>query len=132
MRFEKKILLLFIGLTILLGVSSLISLSLSFILTEIPFWILTFGVASTIFLINFFFDHYRETKVIKAELEKYNQKPYKEVYIDVSCQYCGHKESVTLELDSMEYNCSSCKKKNAIYANFFTAAITEPNNVIIE
>ena len=49
--------------------------------------------------------------------------------MESTCQSCGHKQNVVVNLEDLEYSCDRCKRKNAIYVTFMTAAVTEPSSV---
>jgi DNA-directed RNA polymerase subunit RPC12/RpoP len=128
MKTSKKILVLLLSLTITFVISSILTVGLG-IFTTVPFWPATSSFMILIWLINYFFQYYRDTYVIQSELKKLNSKPYKDYTMESTCQSCGHKQNVVVNLEDLEYSCDRCKRKNAIYVTFMTAAVTEPSSV---
>jgi phage FluMu protein Com len=131
MKTSKKILIIIKAL-FLLGITSCLlawPTALIFPIVSFPLWVLTYVVL--IFLGDYGLQYVRDTLIIKRKLEEYNSKPYKQYAIDTVCQYCGHKEVQTVDLDKLEYKCEQCKKVNAIYVTFMTAATTSPESINI-
>ena len=124
MKTSKKILIICLSIAIILGLSFMISSGITIIFPNISLFVATLGVASIIWLCNYFFTFYRDTVVIKRQLEKISNLPYKQYTIDTTCQHCGHKEPHNIDLSNLEYKCGSCKKYNAIYVTFTTAAMS--------
>jgi hypothetical protein len=128
MKTSKKILIAILSIGISFVLSILVTLGiLAFI--AIPFWPVVGACMALIFIVNYFLEYYRDTEVIQKELKKLNDKPFKEYTIESTCQSCGHKQNVVIDLNELEYKCDHCKRSNAIYVNFMTAAVTEPTSV---
>lgn len=130
MRTSKKILLFGWSIGIVFLLSCILSVGIS-VIFAVPFLPVVATTMAMIFIGHYLLLYYRDVKVIKTELTKLNAKPYKQYEIESACQSCGFKQPVAVDLDSLEYNCDKCKKANAIYVNFMTAAITEPSKATI-
>jgi hypothetical protein len=128
MKTSKKILIACFSVGVSLLLSILITLGLS-IFINVSFWYMVSAIVGIIFITNYFLEYHRETNIIKQELKKLNEKPFKEYTIESTCQSCGHKQNVIIDLTNLEYKCDYCKRTNAIYVNFMTAAVTEPTSV---
>ena len=125
MRTSKKILAILLSLIAVVAVSAMVSTPIYFIF-GFPFWPMVCGVSGLFIIANYLSQYWQENKIIKAEFAKLKEKPYQDFLIDSTCQYCGHRESIRMDLNSLEYKCTQCKKTNAIYISFMTAAVTEP------
>lgn len=130
MRTSKIILLFIWSVGIVFLLSCLLSAGLSS-LFAVPFFPMVGASMVVIFIFNYLLQYYRDIRVIKNELSKLNAKPYKQYEIESTCQSCGNRQMVAVDLDNLEYSCDKCKKTNAIYVSFMTAAVTEPSSVII-
>jgi DNA-directed RNA polymerase subunit RPC12/RpoP len=128
MKTSKKILIAILSIGISFVLSILVTLGVS-IFISLPFWSMVGACMGLIFTVNYFLEYHRDTNIIRQELKKLNEKPFKEYTIESTCQSCGHKQNVVIDLNELEYKCDHCKRSNAIYVNFMTAAVTEPTSV---
>ncbi len=128
MKLSKKVLIFALSLFLTFSLASVLSLGVS-AFTNISFWPLTGFFMGLIWVINYFLQYYRDTLVIEKHLKEINSKPYKDYTLESTCQSCGHKQNVAVNLEDLEYTCDRCKRKNAIYVTFMTAAVTEPTTV---
>lgn len=123
MKTSEKILFITIGMALIASISAISSWVLG-ALFGAPFWPIFVGLSLLQIVGKYGADRYLEINVIKNGLKEYNQKPYKDFVIPLTCQVCGKVDNVTMDLSETEYRCTSCQRKNAIYVTFATAAMS--------
>lgn len=128
MKTSKKILLLFVSLTIVCAISTIIAYSL-FFLFNISFWGI-FGLSTAVqigwSIFRFQYIEEKERKATLALMTEYLSKPFRRYIIEMNCAHCGHKNEIEVDLNNTEFKCENCKKYNGLHVNFMAAAITEP------
>lgn len=124
-KLDPKIKSIITSVSILLGVSLLISTGLFYLFSWNIIWT-TMILCGLQIIGQYCYNKYIETKHIFKILNKYENLKYKKYLIPLICQACGSTNSIEIDLTNTEFVCSKCEKKNAIYINFSTAIISEP------
>lgn len=131
MKTSKKILILVFSLLLIFGIALGLATPTVIFLPQLSYWIWVAFYVLLIFLGDYGLRYIKDVMIIKKSLDIYNSKPYKQYAIDTTCQSCGHKEVQAIDFDTLEYKCENCKRKNAIYVTYTTAAVTSPENINI-
>lgn len=124
MNTSKKILLICKAISIIVATSSLIAWSFM-TLFAVNFWAMfIIGVVLQLIFPELK-DTYIFSKNVRDSLKEYADKPFRKYEIPLTCQYCGSKEVIDVDLNNTTYKCQTCDRKNAVYVSFMTAAISD-------
>ena len=127
MKTSKKILSICLVIGVMVGVASGIAWGLTAF--SFPFWKIFWLAFVLQYAGPMLYKEFVEFRYIKQALAEYNSKPFKQYMVPLKCQYCGRNQNVAIDLSETEYICETekggCGRKNAIYVNFMTAAISD-------
>jgi DNA-directed RNA polymerase subunit RPC12/RpoP len=122
MTTQKKLLIVFLVLLAIAAISATAGFA-GAVLFGLHYWGVFALTALVQFIIPLAAERYTFSKKIQEAVKEYANKPFRKYEIPLTCQYCGHSETVDVDLNNTVYKCSTCDRKNAVYVSFMTAII---------